>query len=116
MAEITSSSVTSSMVPAKEVSRRSIRIALSLSALPRRALISCRRSESFRGRKSMIGSPHDTGDCGPAAGRNGLASGPGGQLREQEVDAPVQQLVVVIDLEHLTAPFEVVTHSLSSHQ
>src|SRR6516225_5192379 len=50
---MTSSSVTSSVVPAKEVSRRSVRMARSPSALPRRALISCCRSLSLSGRKSI---------------------------------------------------------------
>src|ERR1700730_10822494 len=53
MAEITSSSVISSAIPAKLVSRRSIRIARFFSALPRNAPTNCRRSVSFNGRKSI---------------------------------------------------------------
>src|SRR5271170_4128872 len=53
MALMTSSSGTSSALPAKLVSRRSSNRTRPCSALPRRALTSCLRSISFRGRKSM---------------------------------------------------------------
>src|SRR5579884_1590837 len=53
MAVITSSSGASSAVPAKVVSRRSVRMARSDAALPRRAVRSWARSVSLRGRKSI---------------------------------------------------------------
>src|SRR5271170_6411100 len=53
MAEMTSSSLTSSAAPTKEVSRRSMRMARLSSALPRRALMSFCRSSVVTVRKSM---------------------------------------------------------------
>src|SRR6516162_45066 len=116
MALMTSSSVTSSAVPAKEVSRRSIRMARSLSALLRRALISWRRSVSLRGRKSMETSPSQIEKTLPRMGnRNPRVSGPGRQLGEQEVDAAVHQVVVMLDFQHLAAGCQVEAYPLGPH-
>src|SRR6516165_2750267 len=110
MALMTSSSVTSSAVPRKLVSRRSIRMARSLSALPRKALTSCRRSRSLRGRKSMAYSflrKKRTRD---------LDSGPGRQLGRQQEHGPVHRLLAGIDLEQVAGPFDVITDLLRPHQ
>src|SRR5260370_42160175 len=101
MAEITSSSVTSSVVPAKLVSRRSIRIAWLLSALPRRAVTSWRRSVSLRGRKSIDvllrsrKGPLTSPSVGKAIGA--ASSILGGQLGQEQVDALVDAVRWAID-------------------
>src|SRR5580692_3155615 len=106
MALMTSSSGTSSAPPAKLVSRRFRRMARSLSALPRRALMSCRRSRSFRGRKSMDSTPlretKKTRRLRPAA-EILSPSFAAGQLREKPVHAAVHPVVVDIDRERLAA-------------
>src|SRR5579871_6084757 len=70
---MTSSSVTSCVVSRKDVSRRSIRIAEPLSALPRNAANNCLRSVASRGRKSIVSPPFfrewtaEIGSCKPRA-------------------------------------------------
>src|ERR1700733_7088331 len=109
MALMTSSSVTSSLAPWNVVSRRSIRMARSLSALPRRALISARRSVSLRGRKSMVALLPDQKNPGRARARP-PRSGPGRQLGEQQVHPAVETSVGVVHLEDLALADEVVAH------
>src|SRR6516164_3155917 len=110
MALMTSSSVTSSAVPAKLVSRRSIRMARSLSALPRNAPISCRRSVSLRGRKSidvLLPEKRTTTACVPL----GLARRSAGkahstlcrQLGQQEIDATVDAFIEAVGLQEIAA-------------
>src|SRR6516225_11486089 len=109
MAEITSSSVTSSAVPRKLVSRRSMRMARSLSALPRNALMSCRRSVSLRGRKSMDVLPSENGTT-----KTGWLAR-GRQLRQDEVDATVYLGLVRLNLEQLPLAHQVVAHLFILH-
>src|SRR6516225_8707623 len=124
MAEITSSSVTSSAVPRKLVSRRSMRMARSLSALPRKALINCRRSVSLRGRKSMDSSPSQYEAPSTAEGVDKIRRPQGRhthlrprrQLREQQVNPSVHAVVVVLDFEQFPATDEIVTHLLGPDQ
>src|SRR5436305_13510241 len=113
MAEITSSSVTSSVVPAKLVSRRSIRMVRLLSALPRRAWISCLRSVSLRGRKSIGDSSYRKGTYNfPSVGKSfpGVRlSDLGGQLGHQEIDSLVDALRRAVDGKDLSPTKHVVT-------
>src|SRR5438874_6228305 len=88
MALITSSSGTSSAVPAKLVSLRSISRASPRSALPRSAVINCRRSVSLSGRKSMArsSSGRNTTQTGTTVHRTIDGTGPGdpGDSRSSE--------------------------------
>src|SRR5262249_49806560 len=119
MALMTSSSVTSSAVPRKEVSRRSMRMARSLSALPRRALMRARRSVSLRGRKSLVRlltsiKGLETVSLRSWAGRSTL--GRGRQFRQQQVDAAVKAGVGVVHFVHFAALDDVKAHFLGPYQ
>ena len=93
IAEMTSSSVTSSVVPANVVSRWSMRIALLLSALPRKALIKLRRSVSLSGRKSM-GLPLPAEKSGKVSAQTAFRSRR--RLRHYTiVDAPIRRFLYV---------------------
>src|SRR5438132_13852845 len=103
MALMTSSSGTSSTEPRKLVSRRSMRMARSLSALPRNAVISCRRSVSFKGRKSIdvllsrVPEKHH---------RSRLRC----QFRKQEVNALVHSVLVGISRQELLSAAHVIAN------
>src|SRR5690348_14100065 len=119
MAEITSSSVTSSEVPAKLVSRRSIRIARLLSALPRRAVTSWRRSVSLRGRKSIdvLLLSKKGPVISPSVGKAlGAASVLGGQLGQEEINALVDAARRTIDGEHLAPTEDIIPDILRPEQ
>src|SRR5262249_42004138 len=119
MALMTSSSGTSSAVPAKEVSRRFMRMARALSAVPRSALISCRRSVSLRGRKSMVDSPL-RGTRRTIRLRSGPESAhplrTAGQFREQQVHAAVHVVVVQADGQQVVAPHDEVADLLAADE
>src|SRR3954454_23825529 len=99
MAEMTSSSVTSSAVPAKLVVRRSMRMARSLSALPRKALMSWRRSTSLRGRKSMALLPSGEKETGLPKPLT-LSR----EFREEQIHATIQPLLFGVHAQHIIAP------------
>src|SRR5947209_5953781 len=105
MAVITSSSVTSSAVPTNDVLRRSSRMARSLSALPRSALMSWRRSVSFRGRKSM-----DVLPSVKKAKRKSRWLARGRQLCQNEVNAAIHLGFLHVNLQQVTVADQVVAH------
>src|ERR1051325_9967794 len=101
MAEITSSSLISSLAPMKDVSRRSIKIARLSSALPRKASISFCRSCVDTGRKSILHSPLRFSCRG-----EGFLDGGGRsacQFRKNREDCGLQFGYARIDLDNLAS-------------
>src|SRR5262245_43044772 len=112
---MTSSSGTSSLLPRKLVSRRYMRITRSLSTLPRNELISCRRSVSVSGRKSIRPSPFQNRNSLLPQGRLSASCSStwvalGRELGQQEINAPVDLACIVgIGLEVFSAAHQDVT-------
>src|SRR5438552_3185012 len=109
---MTSSSVTSSVVPMKLVSRRSISRAVVESALPRNAPMSCCRSVLVSGRKSMMNSSlenenetYHQPDSAATIGTRAVSSiAVAGQLGQQLVDAAVDPWLVQVGRQRLAVP------------
>src|ERR1700691_2011279 len=107
MALMTSSSGTSSTVPRKLVSRRSMRMARLPSALPRSELISCRRSTSLSGRKSIdVLLSRYRPARPPKDGRNHDLSRQSRQFSQQKVDALIDACFRDVGRHYLAAAFQ----------
>src|SRR5436309_15976477 len=111
MAEMTSSSLTSSLAPTNEVSRRSMRMLRLSSALPRRALTSFWRSSVVTVRKSMLGSPFASGW---RTGERRQFTQFGGlllhQLREDQEHRALQVRLARINGDQLATPLPIIPH------